>query len=300
LSDDVSMEGISALRKLSSLQEFLFCDADFTGDRDPLMDQIDYCYRRLPHLHAVAIKPSLDFNHKELSRMMGRALHYVCRNPPRTLQLRHLVLLDLHNIPSAEKVSLPEVQVLHLAESMGGGLRSGCLPKLSELNWREPDTDDMMSALRRVGHQLKTLRVSNISRTLQLGSVLEACPNLCNLTINASVELSDQLPHTLSQLQTLDISIHSYNNPSMLLQLLRRAPELRSIKFSLEKLSRDTMRELTELAKEGTCMQHLQQIILQFKSWFLRHDPSRQLLDEAIVSCTIHCPKLKHVSISEL
>jgi hypothetical protein len=289
LSDKVSRRGISALRKLSSLKEFLFYN---WLQKPNLVEQIGFCFKLLPHLHTVADKGSV------LGYRMGLALSSV--QSPCILQLRHLAVYNLNHIPAG--ASLPEVQVLHLdvcVDNMQLQIGPGRFPKLIELNWIVTSNEDyLMVVLGHLGLQLQTLRF-RIFRggTLHLDRVLGACPQLSQLEIstNARVLGSAELgPDTLSRLQTLSLT-SSRIEPGLLLQILRLASHLRSVNLKVEKLDAQELREWAELAKEGTCMQHLQQIKLTFSTSYF--DEHKHLLDEVFISCSIHCPQLKHFAL---
>jgi hypothetical protein len=299
LSDKVSREGISALGRLKSLQQFLFFNHGHQQAEDRNVHHIGLCFELLPHLHAVAIKPlTLD---KSMSEKMGQALTNVCS--PCTLQLRHLDVLNLDVIQSSRRcVHLPELEVLrvHTTFLSMQPLALGRLPKLSELFIHRTLATDLLNILRRYGRQLKTISCAFVRgwATQQiLKRILELCPNLSHLDINYScasgscILFSELRPDTLSQLQTLNLNARSVEN-GMLVQVLRLAPLLQSVQL-MYSMSDHELRELAELAKEGSSMQHLQQITVC-------SNPLRAvnmiLLEEAIVSCCIHCRRLKHVS----
>jgi len=290
----VTKQGISALRHLSSLQEFLFSRSREHSD---LVHQIGVCLELLPHLHAVAFIP---MPNSLLERDITCALSRIQR--PCTLQLRHLLLVTMDNIP--EHVSLPEVQVLHVMSMCFLYLQlRHYLPKLRELNWTVSIQDHLLALLGYFQHQLQTLRFGIFRGTLHLDRVLNVCPNLSELCVATSVSVQGTLemrPDTLSKLQTLHLRLSSdvMPSPGLLLQFLRLAPELRTVNCSSAMLDDQDLKELAELAKEGTCMQHLQQLTLKFRAQNSEQDISRNLLDAALISCSIHCPRLKHLNVS--
>jgi hypothetical protein len=133
-----------------------------------------------------------------------------------------------------------------------------------------------------------------------LDRILESCPNLSHLSITlgyqyrAHLSFSVLRPDTLSQLQSLILRARSLDD-GLLVQILRLAPLLQSVKF-MYSMSNHELRELAELAKEGSSMQHLQQMTFSY----VLNDPNRadkNLLEEAVVSCCSHCPQLEHVTL---
>jgi hypothetical protein len=218
---------------------------------------------------------------------------------PCTLQLRQLFVSSLDKVP--EHVSLPEVQALHVLLSVDNRqLLPGRFPKLTVLNWARPSVEQLMPVLEQVGHQLQTLHFDVCRGQLWLDRVLDACPNLSDLSYDTWDSLQSSValqPDTLSRLQTLRLEFYrsSYLEAGLLLQILRLAPQLRSVQLKSVMLPDQDLREWAELAKEGTCMQRLQQIELALHPDYCTEH--KHLLDEALISCSIHCPQLKHVSL---
>lgn len=110
LSAEVGPLGISALCKLNSLQEFLFCES-----LDRSRHFIWWCMELMPQLHALGYKPVTirDDHLFSYHRMIAKGLAGFAARC--TLQLRWLALSHLDNhVPTF--VSLPEVRVLSLTD----------------------------------------------------------------------------------------------------------------------------------------------------------------------------------------
>jgi hypothetical protein len=323
LSEKVSREGISALGRLKSLEQFFFFNhrhrqilisiglqQDYRNywhktDRN-YQHHIGLCFEFLPHLHAVAINPLY------LDMCLGSQMYEALANvrSPCTLQLRHLELLGLYNI-SRLKVHLPELKVLRLHDEdacYGRPLTTEQMPKVSKLIIYKIRLEDLMSfILRPIGQQLQSISCRifrDLSRDGPYGQILdrilEVCPNLSHLGITLGYPYRARLlfsvlrPDTLSQLQTLILRARTLEN-GLLVQILRQAPLLQSVKL-MYSMSDHELRELAELANEGSSMQHLQQMTFLY----VLNDPNRadkNLLEEAIVSCCSHCPQLKHITL---
>jgi hypothetical protein len=131
----VSWQGISALRQLTFLEEFIFTKAlqdETKGCCVSSVLQTAAATARCRHRTGGAA-------HQHFLVATGRivvggsaANHH---SPHHTLQLRHLALITLIGIP--EYVALPEVQVLYLRAPRDEDetpLSPGRFPKLSELN----------------------------------------------------------------------------------------------------------------------------------------------------------------------
>jgi hypothetical protein len=218
LSDKVSRRGITALRPLSSLQEFLF---DIWRLDKNLVHQISLCLEILPHLHAVAYKPEPEpADDVRLSDQVGLALSNIGR--PCNLQLRHLFVPSLDHIP--QHVHLPELQMLHVYHQDFVELCPGRFPKLSHLYWRKLFISDVMYVLDWLGQQLQTLSFHDcFGGTLHLDAMLKECPNLSKLDISfngALIVISELQPDTLRHLQTLSVCISNMQF-EILLQILR-------------------------------------------------------------------------------
>jgi hypothetical protein len=185
LSDTVSREGISALGRLKTLQQFVFFNHGHRAE-DRNVHLIGLCFELLPHLHAVAIKP-LTLQDKTMSEQMGQALANV--RFPCTLQLRHLEVLNLNAIQSSRRyVHLPELELLrvHTTFLSMQPLALGPLPKLSELFIHRTHVDELLNILRRYGRQLKTISCEFLRgwpNQQILKRILELCPNLSHLDI---------------------------------------------------------------------------------------------------------------------
>ena len=285
----MSRTGILALRRLTLLQEFVFCDCS-----EELL-VLKQCLELLPHLHIIGNRLELSQSDEddmyEMIKGLGIALSQI--KAPCTLQLHHLWLHDTDQI--LDKISLPELQVLKLSckIAMHSWLFGG-LPKLSKLYVYNMHQDTLMPVLAQVGQQLQVLHI-NLMRLPRLDLILEACPNLTQLHVDSEMGLrytSQLRPDMLKQLKTVKFDAdRGYLEPGLLLQILSMAPELRSIELGSLRFDED-WEALAELAEEGTCMRHLETIKLESKTCFTKLE--QRLLSKALVSCSINCPRLKN------
>jgi hypothetical protein len=278
----VSRRGILALRNLKSLEEFLFSNDILNQNEVVLVKR--HCFELLPNLHHLNEIPC--------------SISLFNIDGPCTLQLRRLRLGNVNNI--SEQVSLPELQRLYLGNLEMSPLFAGRLPKLSELCLDRTDVHTLLLVLGHVGRQLQMLdvQIRDGGVHLQLDRVLENCPNLYKLKVNSTkfdvVRVSQLQPDTLQQLQTLHLElcyseVVGHLQSGLLLQVLRLAPDLRSINLSGYMLLDEDLREWAQLAEQGTCMQHLRQI--QFDGPCTPTE--KRLLKEAVASCSINCPQLQ-------
>jgi hypothetical protein len=284
----VSKAGLLALRKLTSLQEFLFSNT-------PNERMVRECFELLPNLHAIAcmLTPQLrDFIELE---KIGDVLSRI--DTPCTLQLRQLALCNTNRI--LENVSLPELQALELRGSIAmHPWFEGDVSNLSELRLGNMNPNTMMPVLNHVGRQLQSLRLVS-SDNLQLDAVLNACPNLSELTIMCLGPRfeSPLRPDTLKHLQTVRFFQIKSNSQQgqLLLQVLRLAPKLRSVESSsfVLRVNSNEWQELAELAEQGTCMRQLEEIRIHFQENCVQHE--QRPMDEALAACIVHCPKLQIV-----
>jgi hypothetical protein len=282
--DGVTRPGLLALRRLALLEKFLFNDIS-----EELV--IRQCLELLPHLHVigctlVAIQFSDDVSDDFMK--MGDALSQI--SSPCTLQLRQLALYNTNQV--LENISLPELQVLELSGSIAmHPWLAGGLPKLSELYVNNMHQDTLMLLLGLVGRQLQMLLV-DFEDLPRLDLVLAACPTLSQLHVYTKKgPQHTSLLQPLKHLQAFKFYVsRGYLEPGLLLQILRLAPELRSIELRSVRFDED-WEALAELAKEGTCMQHLEVINIECRARFTRHE--KRVLAEARDSCCINCPQLK-------
>jgi hypothetical protein len=84
-----------------------------------------------------------------------------------------------------------------------------------------------------------------------------------------------------------------------MLQILRLAPQLQSIDLISVMFLDEDLIAWAELAKEGSCMQHLQKVYMDLDR---RHvtEQGKRLLDEVLVSCSINCPQLQEFIVRGL
>jgi hypothetical protein len=301
---DVTKEGVAAVRKLKSLQEFIF--TNFTEWN--LIEQenlLGMCYELLPHLHVVAYTPEPFFDNTTiylLSCLSSEALEEVSK--PCTLQLRHLALETLNSVPA--HVSLPQVQQLYLVRHPRdlNPLFASRFPSLTELNMHETNNKRLMNIVGHgLGQQLKALRVSFNEKALalQLDKVLDVCPNLSELFVERTeIQSAAELrPDTLGHLRILH-SKRVKMQPSLLLQLLRLAPELRAVELQSDILVLADLEELTEMVEEGACLRHLErlEVALVPTATNFTEQWQRQL-DMLIVSCSTHCEQLREFNVNK-
>jgi len=88
----------------------------------------------------------------------------------------------------------------------------------------------------------------------------------------------------------------------LLLQILQLAPLLSTVDVVSGMLREEDLKGWAELAKKGTCMQLLQQIDHTIKigrnaADEIDFERCTILLDQVFVSCSIHCPQLKHFNL---
>jgi hypothetical protein len=294
--DNVSREGILALRKLKSLEKFLFRN---------MQDQlIRECLELLPQLHEIATEAMAPGYHRVMNVVMARVFSTIAT--PCTLQLRCLELDSIYQLRG--QVSLPELQVLVLWDPLQmHQLFAGGLPKLSELHLKKTDEDTLLLVLSHVGRQLRTLKFTvfddyerNFGRAVLLDRVLHACPNLSELYVKSTeyraVKASQLQPEALKQLKIVTIKFYDCDTslaPGLLPQILRLAPELRSINVSGYMLFNEDLMEWAELAEQGTCMQNLQKI--RFRGHCM--PGGVRLLDKMVASCSINCPQMQIATV---
>ena len=281
--DKVSREGIFALRKLTSLREFLYHPG---YSQSPV---VRLCLELLPHLH-------------HLQDVDG-SISLFDITKPCTVQLRNLSTHDLYDV--SDFVSFPELRSLTLWDRLEmHPLFAGGLPKLSELYLKDTDQDNLLVVLGHVGRQLKKLHVSImcVGVHLKLDRVMGACPNLSELKVSTD---SNQLDGSQLQLDTLkhlesvtfELSEREdFLQPGLLLQFLRKAPQLRSVNVTNFNIHHQDLKEWAELAEHSTCMQNLQQIQLQFYAT-RRSEEAKPLWQKVLSSCSINCPQLQIASV---
>jgi hypothetical protein len=310
LSEQVSRQGFSALRKLSSLREFLF----------PLYSQLHYLngprrqdllelsFELLPHLHAAAYneKTSRAGNALTvLSTLTSRILRRI--TVPLTLQLRLLALKTLKIVP--KHVHLPEVRVLYLDHQNHPNYKADPIapdrfPNLTELSVYYTDEQTLMSVVGQgAGLKLRSLSIGLNGGMKRLDSLLEACPGLRELYLNvpANLQSASRLrPDTLQKLQELRISCLFLSAEAhqsagqLMLEILRLAPKLRSVTLSMVPMAEKDLQELAELAIQGTCLRQLESFEFYRKTSdeFTSAEENR-IRDEAIVALGTHCERLK-------
>jgi hypothetical protein len=290
--DGVSRAGLLALRGLPLLEEFLF--NEMTGEL-----VIRDCLELLPHLHIIAHKLT-PYPHPLAPRNMqkiGEALSRI--EAPCTLQLRHLWLLNIHI--ALNKVSLPELQVLEfMGEIVMHPWLAGGVPNLTELHVQFFHQEPLLHILGHIGPQLRTLHLT-IRHLHRVDSVLQLCPNLSELRMHSTsgAEMSTQLgPDThLKHLQTFAYTCVDGNfQPGLLLQILRMAPEIRSVNADLCTWFDEDLKALAELAEEGACMRRLEKFMVRCRI----HLNQIGLVDKARTSCSINCPQLQVFSMGHL
>jgi len=100
-------QGITALRKLTALKEFLFNEEPCATESDVSMRRMKHCLLKLPNLHAALYKNPKLQSLPCLSLLTQQALSSITQ--PCTLQLRQLVLPSTESLP--EQTALPQLQV---------------------------------------------------------------------------------------------------------------------------------------------------------------------------------------------
>jgi hypothetical protein len=310
LSETVTSRGISALRQLTSLEEFIY-DVDIWNS-----SLLASTYRLLPHLHVAAIKPEPIYTSKTgtLSDVCSIALEEIRSRC--TLHLHHLALPNLYQLP--RHVALPEVRVLYLLGSLDSRwdefeeLPFVHLPRLAELYLEGANNYTVLKyiVVHGFGQQLQTLRVSvpyynHSLEKLPLDEVLAACPNLTELSVTVrGLESATELrPDTLRCLSILRIEFIPSNEnftrnwqPGLVLQVLRLAPELRCVEICSDMLQTDDLEILKELVEERACLRHLQRLLICV---YAETPISKKLLDLFVISCCNHCEQLSEVFVGE-
>jgi hypothetical protein len=300
LPDRVTRRGVAALIQLKSLEEFIFPrQSDVVGP-----EILGLLYELLPNLHVAAFKPAVPFVFKtnvfRRCRLSMSALEEI--SSPRTLQLHHLVRRSLHGIP--EHVSLPQVRELFL---LFDGLHlnpvpADRFPNLTALFVRIPRHQHLMCIVGHgLGRKLHTLRVtlSHKSEALQVDELLDACPNLSELSMESFfMQSAEELrPDTLGRLRILRVQVDCSNRsggnlqPGLVLQLLRSAPELRALELDSDMLDLTDMELLAELVERDGGLRHLER--LSFSGRIPRD--SKDQIDQLVISCSTHCKQLREV-----
>jgi hypothetical protein len=309
LSGGVSQQGVSALVKLNLLREFFF------EHRLNLhwISVLGWCFKELLQLHAVGQKPDKFVeDQRRFARLNSSALSSISSfSSPCTLNLRWLAVSRLRILMH---VMLPELEVLSLNDNDSSLTSFTCLDrihlaKLTQLDVVETGNETLMSVVGHFGHQLSTLRFQfqTSGGVLQLDRVLTACPKLSELDMDV-VEIqsaTDLLPGTLRCLKVLRLRVHHYGDddvqPGLVLQLLRLAPNLRTIElFGFHRLmSVDDLLALIELVERGACMCHLQRLQVSLHPAAINYIDLRDFLDLLIISCGVHCKQLREVIVGD-
>jgi hypothetical protein len=281
----LTREGFHALSKLQSLQEFKFFKSrNICENRQ--MQLMHLCFEMLPQLHAVSsfipkpktfcTDPLKILSESSISALIGLILQY----EHYTLKLRHLAVTNSSAYGIPHNLALPELSEVILYGSV---------------------RDDLIE---RFGHQLTALHFFNYSTEVHLDQLLANCPNLTELSLHSySISNISQLqPHTLQRLQVLQISCEfgaaalDDPSPGLMVDLLQLAPNLRSVSFTLERVYLEIFEGMLLLAKEPSCMRHLEEL-----KFFIKNEPDnvfeRDLLKSALKSCVIECDQLKTVKL---
>jgi hypothetical protein len=139
---------------------------------------------------------------------------------------------------------------------------------------------------------------------VHLDRVLTLCPDLSKLHVtsfpNHALRVSQLQPDTLKNLESVTLGLiqfDDYLQKGLLLQVLRLAPELRSLSVSGYMLHDEDLKEWAELAEKVTCMQNLQQINIQLDAE-QQTENGKRLLDNAITSCCINCSQLQIANVN--
>jgi hypothetical protein len=302
-AENTSREGISALCKLQSLQQFIFFKLLIflrgnSGCQDRVSLIMQHCFELLPHLHIVAVNPEPRMSNKNvMGSITSKALSDLGPRQ-RTLQLQRLVVSG--SVP--QHIALPELRFLSVTwPSEPLVLDSDRFPRLSELDLQGVCRDELMRVLRHVGRQLQALHFE-VHDVVRLDSVLSECPDLSELSVDvfgvhsSIVELQ---PHSLRRLQKLRVSfadIDYDHQPELLIQMLRLAPELRVVNLTLQTVHVEVFEELFLLAKRRTSMRKLE----EFTVYVDNHEcdkPHRAMLGLVLLFCTFECDLLTVVDL---
>jgi hypothetical protein len=313
LSQQVSRRGISALRRLTCFEEFIFTDSviSFYYCEDSLLG---FIYKLLPHLHVAAVKPESFFNRNtmRLRDMCSNALYLI--TAPCTLQLRHLALNTLEDIPDVP-IALPEVRVLYLSNRPDYEVQlliPGRFPKLSELNTVHLNRENLMAIVGHgVGQQLQILRVCfrhgrycSFEALDQFDEVLDACPNLSELcmAVKGVHSVIDLRPETLHKLRVLRMFSENWENlqPGLVMQLLRLAPNLRTVEITSAMLEEEDLEQLADLVEQRACLRHLERLQISLVTTATNFTGKwKYHLDVFIITCCSHCEQLNEVVVGE-
>jgi hypothetical protein len=301
--EDTSREGISALSKLQSLQEFIFFKfldllRGNRGCQDRLSLLMQYCFDLLPHLHIVAVNPEPRMSNKNaMGSITSKALSDLGPRQ-RTLQLQRLVVSG----PVPQHIALPELRFLSVTwPSEPLLMDADRFPRLSELDLQGVCRDELMRVLRLVGRRLQALHFE-VHDVVRLDGVLSECPDLSELSVDvfgvhsSTVELQ---PRSLRRLQKLRVTFADMDydhHPELLIQILRLAPELRVVNLTLQTVHVEVFEELFLLAKRRTSMQKLE----EFKVYVDNHEcekSHRAILGLVLLFCTFECDLLTVVDL---
>lgn len=296
---NTSREGIAALSKLQSLQEFYFFKSQKLSDnrRTQLMK---LCFELLPQLHIVGLNPEPQLFCKNIMGIFTSKALAGLSTQQCTLQLRRLVLTDRVRVP--EHVALPTLQFLCLNwPSEPASLDPDRFPQLSELALFGVCRDELMRILRQVGRQLNVLHFE-VHDMIELNRVLEKCPNLSELSLHVFGVYSTRFvlqPTTLRRLQKLRITFADLeydHQPMLIVHLLQNAPELRSVSLSLQSIPVNVFEEMFLLAKQHTCMRHLEELKVYIDNENCdRYE--RALIGIVLLFCTFECHQLTNVKL---
>jgi hypothetical protein len=301
LPQSTTREGISALSKLQSLQEFYFFESPNMCKRG-MIRVAQLCLELLPQLHGVMLKVE-PHSCKNLLRILGNytssALSGLSTDRQYTLQLRNVAVSGA--VP--EQVSMPELRCLcHSwpSEHTALGLDNDRFPRLRELAMYGVCQTKLMRNLGHVGRQLEALHFE-VHAIVQLDRVLEKCPDLSELSVhshglNSAAELQPRPLRRLDKLKVYFADSEYEHQPGLFVEILRHALELRSVDLTLQKVHADMFEELCVLIKQRTCMRHLEEFTV-----YVDNDQcdkfERAVPEIALVLCAYECEKLKKVML---
>jgi hypothetical protein len=298
--------GFRHLTTLRSLEEFSFV---FEGDSYAFKNDLflTWCYEILPQLHIAGFKAEPGVCRMLLMTVgtdVSTALRRVrrragCRGLQ--LQLRNLALTK--ELRFLNDIDLPQLKVLFLRSPLQINLLDlSRLPNLDTLDAFDLTDIQMLQVLAApVGHQLKCLHLYDRA-VVQLDEVLERCPNLSELSLCV---FSFQIPPTFQPhpfLHLTDVSIRTSKSyfsrdfTAPLLQLIRLAPNLRSLHLHLPMSSGQELIDLVQLAGHGY-LQHLEKLEVALMDLADVSDDELETLLQSFVS---HCSKLQTLELDEV
>jgi hypothetical protein len=241
------------------------------------------CFELLPQLHAIS--PNLAEPHvfenlmlQKLAESTANALADFGSRRKHCLNLRRIVVSG--HVPHS--VDMPQLSEMCMYNVSRGDVIEICEPQLTALHIRAPCK-------------------------VQLDRLLYNCPNLSELSLHATgVSAASELrPNTLQRLRFLRVSFSDYHvfyDSQKLVELLRLAPQLRSVNITVQFLYDGLFEDLALLSQKRTCFRHLEELKYVVKTFDNTdiYEFDVDLIKEAIDTCILNCDQLKTIQFEFL